>query len=196
MSSLAMIAEKPVTREVEANHADLRELYEKYKRPLHTYVYRLLGSQEDADDVVQEVFLSAIVSWHGLADHQSLSAWLYRVATNLCMDQLRRRKRISWWPLTRRQTPGAQFEFTQEEEAAYIPHSNGGIPAIFEREHIRLALARMPAEYATVLILSADRGISYLDIATILEISPNAAATRISRAKRIFAEQYRQVLEL
>ncbi len=171
---------------------DLILLYEKYKRPIHTYVYRLLGSQEDADDVTQEVFMRAFVSWQELYDHDNLSPWLYRIATNLCVDLLRRRKRISWWPLVRR-TPGAPFERSSEDDASYLPLDTGGIPEVFERDHIRLTLARMPEEYAVVLLLSAAQGLSYQDVATVLGISPNAAATRISRAKRMFADQYQQI---
>ena len=171
---------------------DLSLLYEKYKRPIHTYVYRLLGSQEDADDVTQEVFMRAFVSWQKLYDHHNLSPWLYRIATNLCVDLLRRRKRISWWPLVRR-TPGAPFERSSEDDASYLPLDTGGIPEVFERDHIRLTLARMPEEYAVALVLSAAQGLSYQDIAAVLGISPNAAATRISRAKRMFADQYQQI---
>jgi RNA polymerase sigma-70 factor (ECF subfamily) len=173
---------------------DLVVLYEKHKRQIHTYVYRLLGSQEDADDVTQEVFIRAFVSWNELYDHDNLSPWLYRIATNLCVDLLRRRKRISWWPLVRR-TPGQPFERASEEEASYLPLDTGGIPEVFERDHIRLALAKLPEDYAIVLVLNAAQGLSYQDIATIVGISPNAAATRISRAKRMFAEQYQLLNE-
>lgn len=211
MSALCTIADRPLARSEDVAVAEtgvssrqkaedepspeLIALYEKYRRPLHTYVYRLLGSLEDADDVIQEVFLSAFVSWQHLSDHERLSSWLYRVATNLCMDQLRRRKRISWWPLTSRHSHDQQFERGTDEEASYLPTNNGGIPEIFEREHIHLALSRIPEDYAIALILSADQGISYPDIATIIGISPRAAATRISRAKRMFIEQYQRLNE-
>src|SRR5205807_287357 len=105
----------------DAHPLDLETVYEKFKRPIHSYIYRLLGSEEDA---------------------------------------------------------------------AYLPLDSGGIPEIFEREHIRLTLANMPQEYAIALILSAAQGIPYQEIATIMGISPGSAATRISRAKRMFAEQY------
>lgn len=172
---------------------DLVLLYETYKRPIHTFIYRLLGSQEDADDLTQEVFIRTFVSWNELYDHQNLSPWLYRIATNLCVDLLRRRKRISWWPLTRRRMANRQYESSTEEEASYLPTDSGGIPAVFEREQIRLVLHNMPEDYAIALVLSAAQGLSYQDIATIVGISPNAAATRISRAKRMFAEQYRRL---
>jgi|SRR5579875_348191 RNA polymerase sigma-70 factor (ECF subfamily) len=179
----------------EKSDTDLMLLYEQYKRPIHTYIYRLLGNQEDADDLTQEVFLRAFVSWKDLYDRDNLSPWLYRIATNLCVDMLRRRKRISWWPLFRSTAPNQQFERGSEEEAAYLPPDTGGIPEIFERDLIRQTLASMPEDYMIVLVLSAAQGLSYQDIATIAGVSPNAAATRISRAKRIFAEAYQRLSE-
>jgi RNA polymerase sigma-70 factor, ECF subfamily len=187
------IKQSEVSPEESEQSSDLILLYEQYKRPIHSYIYRLLGSLEDADDLTQEVFIRAFVSWNELYDHHNLSPWLYRIATNLCVDLLRRRKRISWWPLARQRPADAQFERSAEEDASYLPTDSGGIPEVFEREHIRLTLANMPEEYSVVLVLSAAQGIPYQDIAQILGISPNAAATRISRAKRMFTEQYQRL---
>lgn len=174
--------------------AALVYLYEQFRRPIHSYIYRLLGSQEDADDVTQEVFVRVFTSWGVLYERENLSAWLYRIATNLCVDVLRKRKRISWWSLGLR---SRQDDYTgdsgSQEDFTYFLADNGGIPEIAERELIRLALANIPEEYAVVLILSAAQGVPYQEIASIVGISPNAAATRISRAKKMFAKQYQRV---
>ena len=170
---------------------DFAMLYEKFSRPIHSYVYRLLGSLEDADDVTQEVFTRAYLSWNDLYDRDNLSPWLYRIATNLCVDQLRRRKRISWWPLSRERRDSGAGE-GREEDTSYLPPDSGGIPEVGEREHIQRALASMPHDYAVALVLSAAQGVPYQEIAVILGISPNAAATRISRAKRLFMEVYQR----
>jgi RNA polymerase sigma-70 factor, ECF subfamily len=172
---------------------DFGMLYEKFRRPIHSYIYRLLGSQDDADDLTQEVFMRAYVAWNDLYDRDNLSPWLYRIATNLCVDLLRRRKRIALWPLMRRNRVGEHLDGAGEEDISYLPSDNGGIPEIAEREHIRLTLANMPPDYAIALVLSAAQGLPYQEIGTIVGISPNAAATRISRAKRIFAEQYQRL---
>ncbi len=169
-------------------------LYERFRGPIHSYIYRMLGSLEDADDLTQEVFMRAFAAWNNLYERDNLSAWLYRIATNLCVDLLRRRKRISWWPLIRRnQSSDERFEGAIDEESSYLPSNTGGIPEVAEREHIKLALASMPLEYAVALILNAAQGISYQEIATVVGISPNAAATRISRAKRMFVEHYQRL---
>ena len=174
--------------------AALIRLYEQFRRPIHSYIYRLLGSQDDADDVTQEVFVRVFLSWSSLYERDNLSSWMYRIATNLSVDILRKRKRISWWPLHARshQDDYASDSVMQEDYMSLLS-DNGGIPEIAERELIRLALANMPEEYAVVLVLSAAQGLSYQEIAHILNISPNAAATRISRAKKLFAKQYQHV---
>jgi RNA polymerase sigma-70 factor (ECF subfamily) len=175
----------------DAQVLDFGMLYEKFKRPVHSYIYRLLGSHEDADDLTQEVFTKAYLAWNDLYDRDNLSSWLYRIATNLCIDQLRRRKRISWWPLAKRSNSIEQMN--GDEDLSYLPPDSGGIPEIAEREHIKQALASIPADYAIVLVLNAAQGIPYQEIGKIVGISPNAAATRISRAKRLFAEHYQRL---
>jgi len=166
-------------------------LYEQFRRPIHSYAYRLLSSQEDADDITQEVFMRVFTAWDGLQDRDHLSAWLYRIATNLCVDLLRRRKRISWRFLSQHTY---DEQHCNTDESLFLPADSGGIPEIAEREHIQLALVNMPEEYAVALLLNAAQGIPYQEVAAIVGISPNAAATRISRAKKMFAEQYQRII--
>jgi len=186
-------SETPASVSGDVHPPDFRTVYERFKRPIHSYIYRLLGSREDADDLTQEVFLRAHVVWHDLHDHDHLSSWLYRIATNMGIDLLRRRQRLSWWPLSHHHRNSGSGKAEGDEDAAYLPLDSGGIPEIFEREHIRLTLAHLPREYAIALILSAAQGLPYQEIAAILDISPGAAATRISRAKRLFADQYQRL---
>ncbi len=191
----------PVEQPAESRHSEtqndvalsLTMLYEQFRRPIHSYIYRLLGNQEDADDVTQEVFVRACTSWSALHQRDHLSPWLYRIATNLCVDILRRKKRISWWPLSHRNRYNEQGDDLPGDDTSYLLADNGGIPEIAEREHIRQALACMPEEYAIVLILNTAQGIPYQEVATIVGISPNAAATRISRAKKMFVEHYQHI---
>ena len=184
------------TGRVERSEQDtltVAQLYEQFRRPIHSYVYRLLGNQEDADDITQEVFVRACTSWKGLYERERLSPWLYRIATNLCVDIMRRRKRISWWSLSNHTRYNDYAEDEVSEDTLAFLADSGGIPEVAEREQIRAALAAMPPEYATALVLSAAQGIPYQEVATIIGVSPNAAATRISRAKRMFIEQYQRL---
>jgi RNA polymerase sigma-70 factor (ECF subfamily) len=169
-------------------------LYERFRRPIYSYTYRLLDNGDDAADVTQEVFLRACISWESLRDRDHLGVWLHHVATNLCVDLIRRRKRLSWWPLTRRKrNAGHAEEVSDDDPLSRLPPDSGGIPEIAEREHIQRVLAAMPEEYALVLVLNVIQGIPYQDIATIVGLSLTVTATRISRAKKMFVEQYRRL---
>jgi RNA polymerase sigma-70 factor, ECF subfamily len=169
-------------------------LYERFRRPIYTYIYRLLGNQDDAADATQEVFLRACLHWEQLRDRESLSEWLYRVATNLCIDLLRKRKCLSWWKLPRHSREDEGDEGESEEDArAFLSAERGDVLMVAEREHIQLALVHLPHEYAVVLVLSVVQGIPYQDIAGIIGVSPGATASRLSRAKKMFVEQYQRI---
>jgi RNA polymerase sigma-70 factor (ECF subfamily) len=169
-------------------------LYERFRRPIYSYTYRLLGNEDDAADVTQEVFLRACISWESLRDRDQLGVWLHRVATNVCVDLIRRRRRISWWPLTlRKRSSRYGEEVSDDDPSSHLPPDSGGIPEITEREHIQCVFAAMPKEYALVLFLSVIQGVPYRQIATIVGLSSTVTATRISRAKKMFVEQYRRL---
>src|ERR671931_42822 len=68
-------------------------LAERHRRELHVHCYRMLGSFEEAEDLVQETFLRAWRSREAFAGGPFFRAWLYRIATNACLDAIRRRKR-------------------------------------------------------------------------------------------------------
>src|SRR3954467_2042523 len=77
----------------EGDEDAFRELTDPYRRELHVHCYRILGSVQDAEDLVQETLLAA---WRGLEafeDRSSVRAWLYRIATNRCLNALRDRAR-------------------------------------------------------------------------------------------------------
>jgi len=88
-------------------------IYEHFSPLIHRYVYRLLGSQEMADDVTQETFLKAFQSIVNIAGDSNLGAWLYRIASNACFDILRRRKLIKWMPIL--EESDQSREFTSED---------------------------------------------------------------------------------
>ena len=165
---------------------EFTQLYEKFRRRIYSHIYRLLGNQEDADDVTQEVFVTAYLTWDGFYARDNLSGWLYRIATNLCIDLLRRRKRISYWTYE-------HADGIIEEDDSFRSSSSGGIPEIAEREHIQRTFSHLPKGYALPLLLSASRGMPYKEIAVIVGISPHATATRLTRARKLFAEEYQRL---
>ncbi|GIP28624.1 hypothetical protein J23TS9_37540 [Paenibacillus sp. J23TS9] len=69
------------------------QLFENLKPELTSFCYRMLGSIDDADDAVQETFIRVWQSWHSFRQDSSFKTWVYRIASNLCLDKLRQAKR-------------------------------------------------------------------------------------------------------
>jgi RNA polymerase sigma-70 factor (ECF subfamily) len=175
--------------------AHLAAIYREYSGQIHTYAYHLLGSPEDADDITQEVFIRAYARLTQLRDQTSMRSWLYRIATNLCMDQLRRRSRVKRifgleMPLGAIVGPGTDDAPTREVAQ---PMATAEIDSVAERDHIALALKRMPDKYAICLLLHSQQGLSYREIADVVGITPGAAAVRLSRARDLFARYYEEL---
>jgi RNA polymerase sigma-70 factor (ECF subfamily) len=168
----------------------LTTVYAQFSAAIHSYAYRLLGNHDDADDVTQEVFIRAHSRLAQLRDGTRLRPWLYRIATNLCMDQLRRRsrvRRIFGIPIAL--SPDDHEGDDAQPEVAH-PGSLAAIEGVAERDHIARALARMPPKYAACLVMHSAQGLGYREIAEILSISPGAAAVRLARARDMFGKHY------
>ncbi len=173
-------------------------LYEHFQHKIYIHAYRLLSNQQDAEDITHEAFLRAHKKWHTLHDQSNLLPWLYLVTTRLSIDILRQRRRISSF-ISIVEENEYDDEETYKNVNTYLLRDERGaestITSIAEREHIRLALDSMPKRDACVLILSAEQGLPYQEIALKLAISPKATATCLTRAKKKFVQAYRRLLE-
>lgn len=175
------------------SEAQLAAIYREYSGQIHTYAYHLLGNPEDADDITQEVFIRAHARLNQLREQTSMRSWLYRIATNLCMDHLRRRARVKRiFGLESPLGGGATDEDAPPREIAQ-PLAAAEIDSVAERDHISLALKRMPDKYAVCLLLHSLQGLSYREIADVVGISPGAAAVRLSRARDLFGRYYEEL---
>lgn len=153
-------------------------IYEHFSPQIHRYVYRLLGSQEQADEVTQETFLKAFQNIAGIAGDSNLGAWLYRIASNACFDILRRRKLITWMPILEESDKSS--EFTAEDFS----------PQLIESHIVRRALAQMPPALSVCLVLRSVEGFSCEEIAEILKIPKGTVFSRLARAREAFISIY------
>jgi RNA polymerase sigma-70 factor (ECF subfamily) len=172
----------------------LAAVYHEYSAAIHTYAFHLLNNHEDADDVTQDVFIRVHAHLTELRDPAKLKSWLYRIATNLCMDQLRRRGRVRRvLGIALSLTPFAEDGEEQAPRGFEQPGSTAAIDGVAERDHIAQALRKMPPKYSSCLLLHSVQGLSYREIADVLGLTPGAAAVRLTRARDLFARYYEEL---
>jgi len=157
------------------------ELYAEYKAPLYNYIYRLMGDQEQAADLLQETFVKVFRALEDLPEGAGRTPWLYRIATNTCYDALRRRRLISWLPW--RRDDGVEIEPAADDDNVGDRYAM--------REGVQDALRLVPPSLRAPLLLHAVHGFSYADIATTLGTTEAAIKMRVSRARSAFRLAYR-----
>ncbi len=171
----------------------LTEAYRQYSAAIHSYAFRLLGNQEDADDVTQEVFIRVHYRLAQLRDATKLRPWLYSIATNLCMDHLRKRARTRkiFGLAVPLEAGSGESEYGSPYDVA-PPGTTSAIDGVAERDLITRTLRRMVPKYAVCLVLHSAQGLNYREIADVVGISPGAAAVRLARARDMFAHYYEE----
>src|ERR671933_1625306 len=132
-------------------------LVERHQQRLGGYLFHLLGNRDLALDLTQDTFVRAYIALGATRPGLALRPWLFRIATDLAYDVLRRRRRIAWVPLT-----------VAEDRA-------GDDPAPIEDQHlVRMALNRLRPEEQVVLVLCAIEDHSYAEAAATLDSTPDA----------------------
>ena len=174
-------------------NADFTAQVERHRREIHVHCYRMLGSYEEAEDLVQETFLRA---WDKRATFAggSLRAWLYRIATNACLDALRRgRRRVPSLDRSFGEVPWIQPYPDRLLDEVASPEDEEPAAVVVARETIELAflavIQLLPARQRAVMILRDVLDWSAAETADALGISVAAANSALQRARATLAER-------
>jgi RNA polymerase sigma-70 factor, ECF subfamily len=172
--------------------ASLNALIERHAPRLFKYLLRSLQNEEDAADLAQETFVRIHQNRAKFDPEQKFSTWLYAIASNLVRTQFRHRTRHATVPLDtvsdRASRPLDRFSDTPSERFAgsveQTPSPSESLQARETSEAVRRAIAALPEELRTPLILSEYQDLSHAEIGTILSCSPKAVETRLYRARK------------
>src|SRR3954465_2391719 len=168
-----------------------QELIDRYEQPIFNMVYRLLGNQTDACDVVQEVFLKVFRSVHSFREQSSLRTWIYRIAVNEAHNHRR------WFARhCRREVPlekdRADYDYAIElaQDPGRSPYDqalDSETRAIVER-----ALTKINPLFRIAVVLRDIQNMSYEEIADILQISLGTVKSRILRGREALRRELNQ----
>src|SRR4051794_19283786 len=175
----------------DADETAFAELVEPYRRELHAHCYRMLGSVHDADDALQEALLRAWRGLDGFQGRSSLRSWLYRIATNACLDAIARRpKRVLPIDAAPASDPDVGPRAPLAETVLIEPYADEQYE---RRESVELAfiaaLQHLPASQRAALILCEVLGFSAREAAEMLATTPAAVNSALQRARAAVDER-------
>ncbi|GGZ56875.1 sigma-70 family RNA polymerase sigma factor [Streptomyces bluensis] len=188
-----------------ATAADLDLQLEKYRVELTGYCYRMLGSSFEAEDAVQDTLVRAWRSYEKFEGRSSLRSWLYRIATNVCLDMLTAGNKRARPVDLSDSTPLAQAALSPRPDntwlepvpdARVLPTTSDPAEAAVAKESVRLAfvaaLQKLPAKQRAVLILREVLAWKASEVAELLETSVASVNSALQRARATLADAHNQ----
>ena len=149
-------------------------IFEEYSAPIYTYVLRMVGDADRAADITQDTFIKAYRKLDSLTDEHSTKSWLYRIATNTAIDEMRRRRWIS---------PVGIDDEGQAERPDSGPGPEAQVIAGMLDERIQRALLQLRPNHRQCLILSDLEDMSAQQIGEVMGLSYGAVRTLLCRAR-------------
>lgn len=178
-----------VKRTMQGDGQAFDELVVNYQNKVYALAYRYMGNEDDAYDVAQETFIKAYRSLRSFKGESSFGTWIYRITTNVCLDEIRRRKRRVV-PLSLDE-PLATLDGDEVERE--IPDSSLSADRVYEQkefnQYIQKLLDDMKPEHKTAIILRDVMELSYEEIAAVLNCSIGTVKSRINRARGILQKK-------
>jgi RNA polymerase sigma-70 factor (ECF subfamily) len=179
--------EELVARSQGGDLDSFNQLVLRWERPIYALAYRVIGREEDARDVAQETFLRAFRALKGFKGQAKFSSWLYRIALNLCRDWMRRERR----------TPVAQ----PPEGVDIIELAGEAIPSESLDDRVARhqigrvvgkAMALLPEEQRNAIILKEYHGLTFQEIAELLDCPLSTVKTRLYQGLSVLRKQLQE----
>jgi RNA polymerase sigma-70 factor (ECF subfamily) len=176
------------------DRAAFAALVEKYKQPLFNFVFRTLRDETESEDVAQNTFLQV---WKSRARYErtaKFSTWLFTIARNLCLNEIRRRSRHPAESLEESHAEHEDQPLRQyEDKNVFLPTENALQGELAHK--IEEALAGLPENQRTAILLCRQDELSYEEIAEILDCSLSATKSLIHRGREVLKENLKRYLQ-
>jgi RNA polymerase sigma factor (sigma-70 family) len=161
---------------LEGNQDSFAELVSRYKKLIYSVVFNLIPDKQDVNDISQEVFIRIYKSLHSYNPEYKFSTWSVKIATNLCIDALRKKKNNS---VSMEEVEELSSSGTPEEQ--YLNKERS--------EKIRQAVEQLPEKYRIPIVLFHQNGMSYEEIMKILDEPMSIVKNRLYRARLMLREK-------
>ena len=165
------------------------QLIKRYKNRLLNYIYRFIGNQEEAEDIVQETFLRLYRNRNSYTRVAKFSTWIYTIAGNLARTELRRHKRRRLFSLS---DIGSEDKDYDIPDNSFNPESY--VNSTLQIEVIHKEIAGLSPKFREVIILRDIEELSYEEISKIIQIPIGTVKSRVNRARLRLQKRLKHVL--
>src|SRR5216684_1755306 len=173
------------------DHDAFAELVGRYRNQITSYIYRMTNDYDGAVDLAQETFLRVYRAAGRYQTTHAFSTYIYRIATNLAISELRKRKRRRLVSLT-----GLLASDDGQEARDFNPPDERPLQDVDLVEAEKRAIATLPDKYRAPLVLRDVEGKSYEEIAAILRTSEGTVKSRINRARNFLRDKMRSYIQV
>ncbi|RFU61460.1 RNA polymerase sigma factor SigW [Bacillus sp. V59.32b] len=166
------------------------EIVELYKDKVFQICFRMLGNRHEAEDMAQEAFLRAYVNIQSFNINMKFSTWLYRIATNLCIDRIRKKKPDFYLDA---EVAGAEGLDMYSQIAADTALPEDEVESLELQETIQAEILKLPEKYRSPIVLKYIEELSLKEISEILDLPVGTVKTRIHRGREALRNQLRHL---
>lgn len=184
------IVRKRIKEVIKGDQNAFGEIIELYKDKVYQLCYRMLGNSHEAEDIAQEAFIRAFINIDRYNLDRKFSTWLYRIATNLCIDRIRKKKPDYYLDAEVSGTDGLTL-YSQVAAEGILPEdevANMELQDIIQKEILKL-----PEKYRSVILLKYIEELSLNEICEILDLPLGTVKTRIHRGREALKKQLRNI---
>lgn len=184
------IVKKRIKQVLKGDQNAFGEIVEIYKNKVFQICYRMLGNRHEAEDIAQEAFIRAFINIHTFNVSLKFSTWLYRIATNLCIDRIRKKKPDFYLDAEVSGTEGLTM-YSQLAADSALPEDE--LESLELQETIQKEILKLPDKYRSVIVLKYIEELSLNEISEILDLPLGTVKTRVHRGREALRQQLRYV---
>ncbi|NSL53333.1 RNA polymerase sigma factor SigW [Calidifontibacillus erzurumensis] len=184
------LIEKRIKQVKKGDQNAFSEIVELFKDKVFQLCYRMVGNRHDAEDIAQEAFIRAYINIHTYDMNRKFSTWLYRIATNLSIDRLRKRKPDYFLDAEIEGTEGLTM-YSQIPSDDLKPEEM--VESLEFQEWIQKEINELPVSYRSVIVLKYIEELSLKEIGEILDLPIGTVKTRIHRGREALRKRLRKI---
>jgi len=180
------LVNKRIKQVLKGDQNAFADIVSLYQHKLYQVCYRMLGNKQESEDIAQEAFVRAYMNLHTFDQKRKFSTWLYRIATNLCIDRIRKKKPDYYLDAEVAGTEGLDM-YSQIAADEKLPEEQ--LEQMELQDRIQYEIGRLPDKYRSVIVLKYIEELPLQEISEILDMPLGTVKTRIHRGREALRKQ-------